>query len=386
MSEQGEKKLNPFESKLNSYGIWLQSEGMPLNRQIAGFDDITAVPRKHWDRIGGDAAFLELVGTRQAQRGLYVAEIPAGGALKPEKHLYEKAIYIMKGRGFTEVWQGDGPRQKFEWSTGSLFAIPLNASHRMVNGSNEPAIFFAETTAPQIMGAFAESDFDAVFNCSNVFKTRWSGKKDYFAASDSRVRTDQDSMIFSTNFIPDLKDLFLDDYEKKVAGGQITGYRMGRFPRGHVSEWPVGRYHAAHFHGPGAILMGLKGEGYVLVWPNEAGPRPFEAGNGDKVLKINWKANSLYSPPDRWYHQHFNTSNEPARHFAIYGAMEFGDYATDTLGFKGLVSHSEGGTLVTYEEEDPEIRRLFERELAKKGIKSTMPSYSHPRENVPIQN
>jgi mannose-6-phosphate isomerase-like protein (cupin superfamily) len=378
MSEQA-TKLNPFESRKNSYGIWLESEGIPLHEEVAGFEDVTAVPRKRWERVGGDVAFLQLVGTRQAQRGLYVCEIPAGDALKTERHLYEKAIYIIKGRGFTEVWQGDGPKQKFEWGPGSLFAIPLNASHRMVNGTREPALFFAETTAPQIMGAFAESDFEAIFNSDYKFKTRWDGKKDYFAATENRQRTDQESYIIGTNFIPDLKALFLDDLEKKVAGGQITGYRMGRFPRGHVSEWPVGRYHAAHYHGPGAILFGLRAEGYVLVWPNEAGPHPYESGYGDKVLKIKWKENSVYSPPDRWYHQHFNTGNEPARHFAIYGQMEFGDFATPTLGFKGLVDSREGGTLVSYEQEDPEMRKMFERELAKKGMKSTMPQFNYAR-------
>jgi oxalate decarboxylase/phosphoglucose isomerase-like protein (cupin superfamily) len=319
------------------------------------------------------------VGTRQAQRGLYVAEIPGGDALKPERHLYEKAIYIIKGRGFTEIWKGDGPKQKFEWGPGSFFAIPLNASHRMVNGTRDPAIFFAETTAPQIMGAFAESDFGVIFDSNYKFKTRWGGQKDYFAASDKRLTTDQNGVMIKTNFIPDVKALFLDNYERKVAGGQITGYRMGRFPRGHVTEWPVGRYHAAHYHGPGAILLGIRGEGYVLVWPNELGPHPYESGHGDQVLKVNWKQNSLYSPPDRWYHQHFNIGNESARHLAIYGAMEYGEYATKTLGFRGLESNAEGGTLIDYVEEDPEIRRQFEKDLAKKGIKCTMPKFDYEK-------
>jgi quercetin dioxygenase-like cupin family protein len=353
------------EIRETSYEIWLEAEGLPLHKEIAGFDDITAIPRKRWDRIGGDVAFLELVGTRQAQRGMYVAEIPPGGALNTERHLYEKAIYIMKGRGFTELWQGDGPKQKFEWGPGSLFAIPLNASHRMINGSREPVIFFAATTAPLIMDAFAEDDFGVIFNSDYKFKTRWSGQKDYFVASDKRMKPERGGVRLFTNFIPDVKALFLDDFEMKVAGGQLTGYRMGRFPVGHVSEWPVGHYHAAHYHGPGAILLGLKGEGYVLVWPNEYGPRPYEAGHGDKVIKVSWKQNSLYSPPDRWYHQHFNTSKEPARHVAIYGSL--------VTQYGATTPQREGGTLVTYDIEDPEIRKQFERDLALKGIECTMP-------------
>ena len=69
-----------------------------------------------------------------------------------------------------------------------------------------------------------------------------------------------------------------------MAGGQLTGYRMGdRFPHGHISAWPSGRYHKAHFHGPGAILLGLDGEGYVLVWPSELGPRPYQDGHEERA-------------------------------------------------------------------------------------------------------
>ncbi len=353
----------------SSYDLWLDSEGVAQSSEVAGFSDITALPRKYWDRIGGNAVFLELVGTRQAQRGMYVAEIPGGSALKPEKHLYEKAIFILKGRGMTEIWQGEnGPKQKFEWGPGSLFAIPLNATHRLINGTKEPCIFFAATTAPMIMNSFAENDFGVIFNSDYVFKTRWNGQKDFFAPTDTRVKTSFGGTRMLTNFIPDVRALFLDDSKLKVQGGQLTSYLMGRFPHGHVSEWPVGRYHAAHYHGPGAILIGLRAEGYALVWPNELGAHPYENGHGDKVLKVNWKQNSLYSPPNRWYHQHFNTGTEPARHVAIYGGMVDEAYS-------GSTSSREGGTLITYQDEDPEIRRQFEAELEKKGVKCAMPKY-----------
>jgi len=36
-----------------------------------------------------------------------------------------------------------------------------------------------------------------------------------------------------------------------------------------------------------------------------------------------------------------------------------------------------GGTLIEYEDEDPRVRADFEAELAKKGIKCTMPSVSY---------
>jgi len=40
-----------------------------------------------------------------------------------------------------------------------------------------------------------------------------------------------------------------------------------------------------------------------------------------------------------------------------------------------MISHREGGTLIEYEDEDPEIRRLYERELQKLGVKMEMPLF-----------
>jgi len=55
---------------------------------------------------------------------MYVVEIPSGGALNPERHIYDKVIYILKGQGATEVWQEGEKKQSFEWGEGSIFAPP----------------------------------------------------------------------------------------------------------------------------------------------------------------------------------------------------------------------------------------------------------------------
>ena len=62
----------------------------------------------------------------------------------PENHLYEELIYIIKGVGAMEFWSpGDDKRKMhFEWQEGSLSAVPLNTRHRMINGSNEPGVFW----------------------------------------------------------------------------------------------------------------------------------------------------------------------------------------------------------------------------------------------------
>ncbi len=89
-----------------------------------------------WARLGGRGSYIQLYGT-EGLWGMYVVEIPGAGALNAERHLYEKVVLVVEGRGSTEVWQeGQTKRHSFEWQRGSLFTIPLNAFHRFVNAAS----------------------------------------------------------------------------------------------------------------------------------------------------------------------------------------------------------------------------------------------------------
>ena len=323
------------------YDHYMRGEGIPVYTAMGGVDDVTQLPREQWARTGGKGTFIQLDGTFQSQRGLYVGEIPGGGAINPEQHLYEEEIFILEGRGITEVWQGEGKRLSFEWGEGSVFAIPRNVTHRLVNGGKDPAIFLAVTTAPEVHNVF--NDLEFVFNSDQKFLDLYSNEN-YFVASDVKTTEGRfNSVHWHTNFIPSALSAFVDNLEQKVAGGQLTGYRMGlRFPHGHISEWPSGRYHKAHYHGPGAVLLGLSGKGYVNLWPREFGTRPYRDGHGDQVITVEWGPKSIYSPPDGWFHQHLNTSDEPARHIAVYGAqLPLGVHRMGEEEFIGYIPISE---------------------------------------------
>ena len=103
-----------------SYEAWLREEGIPVIEGY-GVENVTELPRKPWVRTGGQGAYIQLKGM-EGFTGMYVGEIPAGGALNIERHLYEKIIYILHGFGATEVWSGDDEKKKiqFEWQQGSL--------------------------------------------------------------------------------------------------------------------------------------------------------------------------------------------------------------------------------------------------------------------------
>ncbi|MBI4283744.1 MAG: cupin domain-containing protein [Chloroflexi bacterium] len=360
------------------YQGWMEKEGIPVYKALVGVEDLTELPRKPWARMGGKGTFIELEGTVQARKGLYLVEIPSGGALQPEKHLYDELLYVLRGRGLAEVWLEGQPKRTFEWGEGSLFAIPLNASHRLVNGGREPAFIFAQTSAPLSMTALHTTDF--IFDCDHNFTDRFKGEADYFVAGKDRVRQELPTggtrgTRWETNFVPDLRAV-VGDYMSpwKVEGGKQTYIIVASWAGIHTSEWPVGIYHKCHYHGPGAILVGLKSEGYVLVWPRYCGIHPYQDGYGDQVSKVNWKVGSIYCPPNEWFHQHFNTGTEPAQHLAVTGGglgIEM-PTVTDRRSGAGSPSIRDGGTVIEYEDEDPEIRRMFEKALKQNKVKFAM--------------
>jgi oxalate decarboxylase/phosphoglucose isomerase-like protein (cupin superfamily) len=356
-----------------AYFQWMNRQGIPIVDGY-GVEDVRNLPMKPWEKIGGDASFINLYGM-EGVTGMYVAEIPAGGALKPEKHFYEKVIVILSGHGATEVSHDGGRKQSFEWGPWSLFAPPMNTTHRMINGGREPVKFLAVTNAPLLFDVVHNEDF--LFNCPYNFSDRYSGADGFFNVGTKRYENGMQH-IWETNFIMDIQSASLDSREVKGAGVRITQFELsGNGLIGHLAQWPSGRYHKAHYHGPGAILLGLQSSGYVLLWSKELGTRPFESGRGGEVVEVNWKEGSVYCPPGGWFHQHFNTGPNSARHLAVrYGSRlhPIGFKIADKRSEEGVyIDVKKGGTLINYEDEDPYIRKHYEDEMKKTGVPSQMP-------------
>lgn len=357
-----------------AYFKWMARQDIPVIDGY-GIEDVRDIPTSPWARTGGNAAFVNLYGM-EGVTGMYIGEIPAGGALEPERHFYEEVICILEGQGATEIWQDGGRKQMFEWGPWSLFAPPLNTWHRLLNGGHTPVKFLAVTNAPVVMDVIHNEEF--IFNCPYNFFDRYSGADGYFNQGLKRYESGMQH-IWETNFITDIQSATIDKREVKGAGVSITQFELaGNSLIGHLAQWPAGRYHKAHFHGPGAILLGLQSSGFVLLWSKELGIRPFDAGCDEDVVEIKWKAGSVYCPPGGWFHQHFNTGSQSARHLALrYGSRIY------PIGFKIADKRSEdgvyidvnkGGTLIEYADEDPHIRRRYEEELKKTGVSSEMPA------------
>jgi quercetin dioxygenase-like cupin family protein len=192
-----------------------------------------------------------------------VVEVPGAGALNVERHLYEKIVFVVEGRGSTEVWQeGQKKRHVFEWSKGSLFTIPLNALHRIVNASSTPALLLCGTSAPNVLNLIDNPEF--VFNCPHAFADRFSGADDFFKPNDD-IEPDpvRGLAMARTNFIPDIINSELPLDNRRSPGYRrmepmMAGNRFYQF----IGQYESGRYSKAHKHHSTAVLICLKGRGY----------------------------------------------------------------------------------------------------------------------------
>lgn len=350
------------------YERWIEMEDVPVI-EGSGVSDVRHLKLGKWQRLGCEGAYLKLHGL-DGTNGVYVGRIAPGAMTEPERHLYEKVIYIVQGQGVVEIQQHDRLPQSIAWQAGSLFSPPMNALHRLINYSKEPAVFIAITTAPLVLEHFRNERF--VFNSEFSFTERYDGEADYFEPSNERYWASRHCRwIWETNFIPDARKAQINTREQKEIGVNISQFEMCRNTlTGQLAERPVGRYHKAHYDGGGAVLIALRSEGYSLMWPGDLGTKPYENGCGDRVVRVNWTPGSVFSPPLNWFHQHFNTGAGPALQLALcYGSQKF------PLGIKvaatraqETTSAKQAGTVIEYEDEDPAIRRIYEAELLKKGL------------------
>ena len=359
------------------YDIFMEEQGIPIYRDI-GVRKVQDLPLKPWKRMGGNATFIQLFGT-EGLWGTYIIEVPAAGALNPERHLYEEVFFVVEGRGSTEVWQEDGSKkQTFEWQAGSLFTVPMNTWHRLVNAASSPALILGGTTAPNTMNLFNNPDF--VFNCDYPFTDRYDGSDDFYRYKEELEPDPVRGLAMRrTNIIPDIVTCELPvDNRRSIGYRRIEPHMAGNKFYLWVGEHEKGRYSKAHAHGSAAVLICIKGKGYTYTWPMSLGTHPWEDGNADKVRRQDYEPVGMVSAAPMsgdWFHQHFGTSSEDFRLTAWFGphapGREAGLPGEDAID-RGAIDLSEGGSAIPYREEDPYIRKEYEEALAKEGVPSRM--------------
>ncbi len=340
---------------INTYEQWQKDEGIPVHKALH-VKDLKQLELGPWKRRGGSGAFINLEGSGDFDDA-YICEIPPGDSLNPERHLFEELIFVLRGKGATSVWRERELKQTFEWQEGSLFSVPLNTWHQHFNGQgNEPARYVSVTNAPLLLNLFHSREF--IFNNLFDFSDRFQGQDGYFSGQGTWL-TDN---YWETNFIADLRQFQLKPAYRRGVGVTHTGFGLAEnLMDGFLSGFPVGTYKKAHRHGPGAHIIILSGQGFSLFW-----------AVGKEKIRLDWQSGSILVPPHMWFHQHFNTGAEPVRFVALKHSG--GKYYISNTLFPKEVSKSvkEGGQQIEYEDEEPEIHRMFEVELAKSGAKCSM--------------
>jgi quercetin dioxygenase-like cupin family protein len=362
---QLDPEKQPALMRVDMYEAWRSREGAPLVGGVY-IRDVKQVPVGPWPRKGDgvNGALCYLDGDDESDE--HIVELSPGGFTAPLRHMYTEAIYVLTGHGSTSVWRDKEAKQTFEWGPGSYFVLPTNAWHQFFNGSlSRSARWFSVTDLPQLLRQWASEDF--IFNNPYDFQDRYRGEPDYFSAEAKLYR----GRVWETNFIPDIKKLPLYEWKSRGGGGSNAFMVMGAgMMESHVSRFESGYYKKSHRHGPGAHLYITEGEGYVLT----------QRGNEPRI-RCDWQEGSLYlsgAGEGLWLHQHFNVGAKPATYLVLNQGLSRKFAANrwkakeSTVIRTGEISGKKGGHQVEYEDEDPEIHRIFEEELRKRGITCKM--------------
>jgi gentisate 1,2-dioxygenase len=334
------------------------------------------------ERLGVAGAHIRLTGG-EGVNDAYICEIPPGASTKPQRYLFEEVIYVLSGKGESVIWSPGTDKQTVLWQSGSIISPPLNSWRQHVNRGTEPARLVAITNAPIVVDLFHNLDF--VFNNDFIFHDRYDGDASDFSGdpssmyekSHTRQQSEQTRSVHTwlSAFVPDARTIGLEEVKQRGAGNSRVELQMANNAmQAHISQFKPGTYKTAHRHGPGSHVLVLNGTGYTLLWNG-----PTKYSEADTKLKIEFGEASLIVPPDRWWHQHFNTGPEPARYLACTWGGD-GQWFVEGIGGGGRThrlaktSTRVGGNMIEYADEDPAVRDMYAAELQRAGITMQMPS------------
>src|SRR5437879_173998 len=357
---------------IDTYLDFIHAEGIPI---AEGFGlDLLWLDTRPWPRMGPVNGAYALTSGRGDFIDMYVLDLPPARATDPQKHLYEEVVYVLDGRGSTSIEASDGSRHSFEWGPKSLFALPLNARYQHFNSSGQRAARLAGVTnLPMVLNAFHNQDF--IFGNQFEFPDR-QGEERYFKGDGTFLQTRPGRHMWETNFVPDLSTFKRWEWKERGAGGSNIMFVLANGTmHAHMSEMPVGTYKKAHRHGSDFHVFAVTGHGYSIYW--------YE-GDAD-FQRFDWQHGAVFAPADRMFHQHFNTSTEPARYLAVaFGGLRYPFAEDKKKTFLGMdVSMKDGGRQVEYEDQDPRIHGTYVAELAKNGIAPGMDQFLVPTAHRP---
>jgi len=360
---KAEKKTRTMWSRVFPYDEWMESTGVPIHKGYY-IEDLRTLELGWWEERQCNAAFIQLVG-QEGVTSARMTEVPAGKTLTRIKPAIDEIVYAVDGRGLTSVWIGDGEQKRtFEWQQHSMFLLPRHQHHQIMNMQGEkPARLLHYSYLPMAMSAIPEPDFyfdnnhDALLE--SLEEDVYSEAKLIKNPGDENSYVDLPAYWYG-NFFPDMRAWDkLDANARRGAGGKTVLIQFANSElTAHMSEFAAQTYKKAHRHGPGRAILIPRGEGYSIMWEE-----------GKEKIVVPWHECSMLTPPDRWFHQHFNVGGTLARYLAMHPPMQFHGHAEKL--------EDRAKDQIEYPDEDPFIRQKFEEELAKHGLKSLIPAEAY---------
>ena len=348
---------------LDPYLAWCENESVPVTEDFG--IDLLAIQTAPWPRFGVEGAIAHLKG-RGDFVSIFLLDLAPGAQTAPQKHLYEEVVYVLSGYGSTTVETSDGRKHSFEWGPKSLFALPLNARYQHFNTSGRERARLASVNNLCLqLNLFHNEQF--IFDNAYEFPER-QGAATHFAGEGEFVPVRPGRNMWETNFIPDLSAFELKTWAERGAGGSNMMFVLADGTmHAHTSQMPVGTYKKGHRHGPDFHVFAVTGHGYSLLWYDIA----------KDLVRVDWKHGVVFAPPDQMFHQHFNTSPEPARYLAVaFGGLRYPFTASKRHVFMGMdVNVRDGGCQIEYGDQDPRIHAIYLSELAKYGVQSKMAKF-----------
>lgn len=338
-----------------AYEQWIDAQGVPV---VRGFhvEDLTQVETAEWAPKGAAGAIIQLDGADDTN-GSYVLRVDKGEATLWSHHIYEELFYVVAGRGFIDLRSG-GRTERAELDAGAVFAPPLNVEYRII--AETPLTLYCVNSAPPVVNLF----YDRAFVDNNPFSFRErsapvaGGGTTYFDRRGRLWKRPDGAGVWETTWIDDVNTFELPELKRRGGDGRMVTFQLGDGALiAHISQFPSGQYKKAHRHGPGANIVILGGEGYSLLWETD----------GDEPQRVDWGPNSIFVPPNMWWHQHFNSGHGPARYLAMrWGSRKH----LINHSYEGtLVDRRQGGNQIEYDEQSPLIDEIFEAECAKHGVR-----------------
>lgn len=179
-------------------------ETVPLKTVPVKFDkDYGAAIARFGDGKYGEGRLHQLDAT--------LVELAPGQKLEAHKHLAEEMVYVVSGKGYSNMWlPGSKTKTRYDWSESDIISPTINSWHEYGNSSTtEPARIMVMTSTPLLRRMFGEEQFYA--SSDYVFEERWKKgllKPKLLDRRPGRNGGEVDQSLISIgHFIPDMLNM-----------------------------------------------------------------------------------------------------------------------------------------------------------------------------------